>query len=126
MFKQLSIDIVTFLTSLAEFNAVMVRDGKTFLFPMVAYEDNALPLTTYSLGEKIAGSKDENSIDFTLNFWFSVEQYDQCCEFTDTIEEKLETVGFNATSSKIDFHEDAKTYYGQINVNALGYDISGI
>lgn len=123
MFKQLSLDLVTFFSSLPAFTAVMQRnvggENKLFLFPMVASEENSLPLTTYALGEKLPGTKDLNDIAFAVSFWFSIEQYDECCEFTDIIEELIEDSNYFVVSSKIDFNDESKTYSGTININLI-------
>jgi hypothetical protein len=119
-FKELSIELANLLLDNTDFTDVMVRDGKQYLFPMVASEENTLPLTTYSLGEKRPGTKELNDIAFAVAFWFPVEKYKDCCEFTDKMEGYLEgTVGYNVNSSQIEFNFESKTYTGTINVNLI-------
>jgi hypothetical protein len=59
------------------------------LFPDIASIDNALPISTYILGERVPETKDQSQVLITLNFWFDIES-DQCCEFTDAIANKID------------------------------------
>ena len=119
MFEQLSADIVALLMGCEAFTNVMVRSGKPYLFPMVASEENGLPLTTYALGEKKPGTKDLNEISFAICFWFGIESYTACCQLTDAIEEYLEESDFIVQNSKVEFEFESKCYMGVINVSLI-------
>lgn len=118
MFKEISITVYDYLKSLPQFTAIMQRvvDGndKLFLFPIVASLENTLPLTTYVLSEKTPLTKDVSQIIITLNFWFDIESYDQCCEFTDTISELIDEKYLFQTAS-IEYNDESGTFSGTIN-----------
>lgn len=118
MFSSLSKEIWSFFSGLSEFNAVMQRNGKTFLFPIVALEGNTLPLTTYHLGEKTPETKDRSQIPITVIYWFDQNSYDACCEFVDAMAEKVDQK-YNLLSSKIDYNEESFTYSGSVIFNLL-------
>lgn len=118
MFKQLSIETRDFLKELPDFTNVMQRpvDGvdKLFLFPIVAGIENTLPLTTYVLGERMPETKDNGQLVITLNFWFDVESYDECCDFTDKIADAIDD-SYLLQSSSIEYNEESGTFSGIIN-----------
>jgi hypothetical protein len=118
MFKQLSIETRDFLKELPDFTNVMQRpvDGvdKLFLFPIVAGIENKLPLTTYVLGERMPETKDNGQLVITLNFWFDVESYDECCDFTDKIADAIDD-SYLLQSSSIEYNEESGTFSGIIN-----------
>lgn len=118
MFKTISEEIRTYLASLPEFTAVMERDGKLFLFPIVASIENGFPLSTYVLSERLPQTKDKSQIEITLDFWFNIESYDQCCEFTDTICDLIDEK-FIMNSSSIEYNEESKTFSGIINFSII-------
>ena len=119
MFEQLSLDIVALLLGCEAFTNVMVRDGKPYLFPMVASEENGLPLATYALGEKKPGTKDLNELSFAICFWFGMEKYKECCQLTDAVEEYLIDNDYVVQNSKIEFEFESKSYMGIINVSLI-------
>jgi len=122
MFKDLSVQTRNFLASLTEFTSVMQREidgeSKLLLFPIVASLGTPFPFATYVLSEKTPQTKDSGQIIITLDFWFSIEQYDQCCEFTDAIEEKIDEK-FLFLSSSIEYNEETETFSGVINFNII-------
>jgi len=118
MFKSISVELRDYLGSLPEFTAVMKRGEKLFLFPIVADISNALPLSTYVLGERLPDTKDKSILPVTLSFWFPVESYDQCCEFTDTITELIDAK-YNLLSSSIEYNEESATFSGIIIFNLI-------
>lgn len=122
MFNSVSIEIYNFFSGLPEFQAVMQRmvDGapKTFLFPIVASEENGLPLTTYLLGERTPDTKDRSLLDISVSFWFDKNSYDACCAFTDAMTEKVDET-YNLISSSIEYNDESLTYSGIINFNLL-------
>jgi len=118
MFKERSIAVRNYLASLSEFTYVMQRDGKLFLFPIVASIENTLPLSTYVLSERTPETKDKSQVTITLNFWFSIEKYDDCCDFTDTICELIDEK-YLLQSSSIEYNEESETFSGIINFNII-------
>lgn len=118
MFSSLSKEIWSFFSGLPEFNAVMQRDSKTFLFPIVAMEGNTLPLTTYYLDERTPETKDRSQINITVIFWFDQNSYDACCEFVDAMTDKIDEK-YNLLSSKIDYNEESATYSASVIFNLL-------
>jgi len=118
MFKTISEEIRTYLAALPEFASVMERDGKVYLFPIVASIENTLPLSTYVLSERLPQTKDKSQIDITLNFWFNIESYDLCCDFTDTITDLIDDK-FMLRSSSIEYNEESETFSGIINFNII-------
>ncbi|WP_295093778.1 hypothetical protein [uncultured Flavobacterium sp.] len=118
MFKTISEEIFSFLTSLPEFNAVMKRNGKDYLWPMVAPIDTDLPLTTYVLGERTPETKDKSQIVATLAFWYGIESYDSCCEFTDVIANAIDK-DYILVSSSIEYNPESNTFSGIINYKLI-------
>lgn len=118
MFKEISVEVRNYLAALPEFTAVMLRANKLFLFPIVASIDNPLPLATYVLGDRLPETKDKSQLTITLNFWFSVEKYDQCCEFTDAIANKIDN-DYLLQSSSIEYNEESETFSGIINFSII-------
>ncbi|WP_281225367.1 hypothetical protein [Flavobacterium aquiphilum] len=122
MFKETSLSVVDYLKNLPEFTAVMQRivDGneKLFLFPLVASIENTLPLTTYVLSERTPLTKDVSQVIVTLNFWFGMESYDACCEFTDTLTDLIDDK-FLLQSSSIEYNEETATFSGIINFSII-------
>jgi len=122
MFKDISVELVNWLSGLTEFTSVMQRnvDGndKLFLFPIVARIENEFPFTTYVLSERIPETKDKAQITVTLRFWFGMEQYDVCCEFTDTMSELIDQ-NYLFDSSSIDYNAEYETFYGEVNFNLV-------
>lgn len=118
MFEEISIEVNEYLSSLSEFKSVMERNGKVFLFPIVASFGTEFPFSTYVLGERIPETKDKSQIVVTLDFWFNVEQYDACCRFTDTISDLIED-RYILLSSSIEFNAEATTFTGVINFNII-------
>jgi hypothetical protein len=118
MFKDTSIQVREYLAGLTEFTAVMQRDSKLFLFPVIASIDNALPISTYILGERVPETKDKSQVLITLNFWFDIESYDQCCEFTDAIANKIDN-DFILQSASIEYNEESECFSGIINFNLI-------
>jgi hypothetical protein len=118
MFKQLSIQTRDYLKNLPDFTAVMQRNvagvDKLFLFPIIAGIENTLPLTTYVLGERLPETKDQGQLVITLNFWFNIESYDACCDFTDKIADAIDS-DFLLQSSSIEYNEESGTFSGVIN-----------
>lgn len=118
MFKDISIQLREYLAAIPEFTAVMQRDSKLFLFPIIASLENDLPLSTYVLGERLPETKDKSQLVVSLNFWFDVESYDQCCEFTDAIANKIEN-DFILISASIEYNEESLCFSGIINFNLI-------
>lgn len=118
MFKSISVELRNYLGSLPEFTDVMKRDGKLFLFPIVADISNALPLSTYVLGERLPDTKDSSQIPVTLNFWFPIESYDLCCEFTDTMTQLIDDK-YILQSSSIEYNEESATFSGTLIFNLI-------
>lgn len=122
MFKEVSVKTVDYLKNLPEFTSVMKRtvegNEKLFLFPIVASIENSLPLTTYVLSERTPLTKDESQIIVTLNFWFDIESYDACCEFTDTIANLIDDQ-FILISAEIEYNDESATFSGVINFNLI-------
>lgn len=122
MFKEISVSVREFLSSLPEFTNVMQRDvagvNKLFLFPVVASIENELPLATYVLGERLPDTKDKSQILVTLNFWFDQESYDQCCDFTDAITDIIDD-RFLLQSASVEYNEESATFSGIINFSII-------
>lgn len=118
MFKDISEEINSFLLSLPEFAAVMERNGKSFLWPIVAPIDTSFPFTTYVLGDKTPETKDKSQIIVTLAFWYDIESYDACCDFTDKISDKIEEE-YVFQSSSIEYNPESNTFSGIINFNVI-------
>lgn len=122
MFKSISEELVVWLSSQTAFTDVMKRtvDGidKLFVFPIVARIENTLPLTTYVLSERVPETKDKGQILITIRFWFGVEKYDACCEFTDTMTDLIDEA-FMLDNALIDYNEESETFYGEINFNLI-------
>lgn len=118
MFKAISEELRTYLGGLMEFMSVMQRDDKLFLFPIVASIENTLPLSTYVLSERTPYTKDRSQINITLNFWFNIESYDQCCDFTDTMSELIDAK-YLFQSSAIEYNEESETFSGIINFSII-------
>lgn len=118
MFKTLSVELRNYLASLPEFKAIMERDGKLFLFPIVADISNALPLSTYVLGERLPDTKDSSQIPVTLSFYFTIESYDLCCEFTDTMTQLIDDK-YILQSSSIEYNDESGTFSGTLIFNII-------
>lgn len=118
MFKEISLEVRNYLAALTEFTDVMLRGNKLFLFPIVASIENQLPLATYVLGDRLPETKDKSQITVTLNFWFNIESYDQCCEFTDAIANKIDE-DYILQSSSIEYNEESETFSGIINFSII-------
>ncbi len=118
MFKTVSEEIYSFLTSLPEFTSVMNRDGKNYLWPMVAPIETELPLATYVLGDRTPETKDKSQIVATLAFWFGIESYDDCCEFTDSISNAVDE-NYILVSSSIEYNPESNTFSGIINCKLI-------
>lgn len=117
MFTGTSQQVYSFFSNMPEFNAVMKRtvDGEavTLLFPIVALEGNNLPLTTFVVGEQTPETKDRYQLDVTVIFWFDQNSYDQCCAFTDAMNDKIKAK-HNFIYSSIDYDEAIGTYSGTV------------
>jgi hypothetical protein len=111
MLKQLSIEIFETLTSETAFTDVM--DQK--VFPILASENQETPLTTYRITELKPLSKESRNASFELMFWFGINQYDECVDFTDAMVSLLATK-YRFISSTVDISEDTKFYNGIINL----------
>lgn len=118
MFEEISIEVNNYLSALPEFKSLMEREGKMFLFPIVAGLGTEFPFSTYVLGERTPETKDKSQITVTLDFWFSVEEYDACCRFTDTISNLIESK-YILLSSLIEFNPETITFTGVINFNII-------
>jgi hypothetical protein len=122
MFKSISEELVQWLSGLTEFTSVMQRnvDGndKLFLFPIVARIENPLPLTTYVMSERVPETKDKAQVIVTLRFWFGVESYDACCDFTDVMSDIIDDA-YMFESSMIDYNEESETFFGEVNFNLV-------
>lgn len=114
MLKQLSQELFTFLTSQTGFTDVMAQR----IFPIVALANNVFPLTTYRITEVRGASKDATGATFELSFWFAVEQYDECVDFTDAMVTLLKTK-YRFISSTVDLSEDTMYYNGIINLEKI-------
>lgn len=114
MLKQLSEEIITFLWAQTEFTTVMAKKP----FPIIALEDNDFPLTTYRISETRGVTKDAVGATFELAFWFGLEQYDECVDFTDAMVTLLKTK-YRFVSSTVDLSEDTKYYNGIINLEKI-------
>jgi hypothetical protein len=53
-----------------------------------------------------------------LAFWFGLEQYDECVDFTDAMVEHLKTQ-YRFISSTVDLSEDTMHYNGIINLEKI-------
>lgn len=118
MFEEISIQVNNYLSTLPEFTAVMKRNNKVFLFPIVASQGTEFPFSTYVLGERTPETKDKSQLDVTLEFWFSVEQYDNCCSFTDSIADAIDQK-YVLKSSQIEFNPETITFTGVIVFNVV-------
>ena len=114
MLKQLSEEIISFLWAHTEFTDVMAKKP----FPILALADNAFPLTTYRISEIRGLSKDATGATFELSFWFGLEQYDECVDFTDAMVTLLSTK-YRFVSSTVDISEDTMYYQGIINLEKI-------
>lgn len=114
MFKSISEEVYNYLNTITAFTDVMVRNGKVFLFPIVASEGTDYPFSTYILSERLPDTKDRSLITITLMLWFSAESYKECCELTDAICEAID-VDHILTSAQVDYNEQYNTYAGMIN-----------
>ncbi len=122
MFKQISEELVHWLGALPQFTAIMKREingvNTLMLFPIVARVENTLPLTTYVLSERLQETKDKAQITITLRFWFGVEKYDDCCEFTDKMTDFVDEL-YMLDSSSIEYNEEFETFFGEVNFNLI-------
>jgi hypothetical protein len=118
MFKTISEEIYSFLVSLPEFTALMQRNNKSFLWPIVAPLDTEFPFTTYVLGERTPETKDKSQIIATLAFWFDIESYDVCCEFTDSICDIIDEK-YILVASSIEYNPESNTFSGIINYKLI-------
>lgn len=114
MLKQLSQELFTFLTAQTDFTDVMVQR----IFPIIALANNTFPLTTYRITEVRGASKDATGAAFELSFWFGIEQYDECVDFTDAMVTLLKTK-YRFISSTVDLSEDTMYYNGIINLEKI-------
>ena len=114
MLKQLSQDLFSFLTAQTAFTDVMVER----IFPIIALAGNVYPLTTYRIAEVRGASKDATGATFELAFWFGIEQYDECVDFTDAMVTLLKTK-YRFISSTVDLSEDTFYYQGIINLEKI-------
>lgn len=111
MLRQLSEEIFETLTSSTAFTSVMQEK----IFPILASEKQTTPLTTYRITELKSLSKDSKNASLELMFWFGINQYDECIDFTDAMTELLKTK-YRFISSTVDISEDTKYYNGIINL----------
>jgi len=114
MLKQLSEEIISFLWAQSEFTTVMAKKP----FPIIALAGNDFPLTTYRITEVLGVSKDAAGATFELSFWFGLEQYDECVDFTDAMVTLLKTK-YRFISSTVDISEDTMNYNGIINLEKI-------
>jgi len=114
-FKSISEEIYTFLNAQSAFTTVMGNK----IFPVVASESTVLPLTTYRIVQGRGQTKDADGYTIELAFWFSVEKYDQCMEFLDTMTEIFKNSNYKWVSSEPDFNEESYTYNGIINLEKI-------
>jgi hypothetical protein len=114
MLKQLSQDLFSFLTAHSSFTDVMVER----VYPIVALGDNVFPLATYRITEVRGASKDATGATFEMSFWFGIEQYDECVDFTDAMVTLLKTK-YRFISSTVDLSEDTMFYQGIINLEKI-------
>lgn len=114
MLKLISQELFSFLTGQSEFTAVMGQK----VFPIIALGKNDFPLTTYRISEVRGVSKDANGATIELAFWFGLEQYDECIDFTDSMQELLSTE-YRFVSSTVDLSEDTMYYNGIINLEKI-------
>jgi hypothetical protein len=111
MLKQLSEEIITFLMAQSAFTDVMIKKP----FPILALGNNVFPLTTYRINELRGITKDADGATFELVFWFPIEQYDECVDFTDAMTTLLKTK-YRFVSSTVDLSEETMHYNGIINL----------
>lgn len=114
MLKQLSEEIIAFLWAQSEFTSVMSKKP----FPIMALGNNEFPITTYRINETRGVTKDATGATFELSFWFGIEQYDECVDFTDAMVTFLKTK-YRFVSSTIDLSEDTMYYNGIINLEKI-------
>lgn len=114
MLKQLSEEIITFLMAQSEFTDVMTKKP----FPILALGNNQYPLTTYRIFETRGVTKDASGATFEIMFWFGIEQYDECVDFTDAMATLLKTK-YRFVSSTIDLSEETMQYNGIINLEKI-------
>lgn len=114
-FKSASEEIYTFLNAQTAFTSVMGNK----IFPVVASEKSVLPLTTYRISQRQGQTKDADGYTITLSFWFSVEKYDDCVEFLDTMTGIFKNSNYKWISSEPDFNEESYTYNGIINLEKI-------
>jgi hypothetical protein len=60
-------------------------------------------------------TKDKSQVLITLNFWFDIESYDQCCEF-DAIANKIDN---DFILNCIEYNEESECFSGIINFNLI-------
>lgn len=120
MFEELSTAVYSFLSQNAVFLNTMQRNNVIELWPLMAPESSAFPLTTYALGEITPVTKDMGDGTVDIAFWFgnSAANYLQLCEFTDAmINEITNNSDFNFKSAVIEFNLDFMSYSGTITIS---------
>lgn len=111
MLRQLSEEIFETLISSTAFTSVMQEK----VFPILASGNQTAPLTTYRITELSPLSKESKNASFELMFWFGINQYDECVDFTDAMTELLKTK-YRFISATVDISEDTKFWNGIINL----------
>lgn len=114
MLKQLSEELVSFLNS----QEVFTDEMGDKVFPIIAKDQNELPITTYRITELRGVTKDATGAAIEIMFWYPKENYDECVDFTDQMVELLKTK-YRFISSTVDISEETMNYNGIINLEKI-------
>lgn len=114
--KEASIVFFEWLSQQSDFVSMIGVDGDGFskLYPVLAPEDVGYPFATYRLREAGRLSKDAREFVAVLALFFSVDQYDACCEATDVIADAIADQ-YEWITSEIDMDDEGSFYIGFIN-----------
>lgn len=110
---KISEELKTFLESQPGFTDIM---GYA-LYPIAVVEGQNFPFTTYRIIESQPLSKDGVSASVQLSFYFGPNEYKKAAEFTDAMQEIIETKeNYEWENKTVDFIEDAFSFVGIINL----------
>ncbi len=104
----------TFLLGQTAFTSVMNEE----LYPFMATEGKAFPLSTYRIQQSEFATKDSDQYDIALFLWF--ETYNDCVELTDALTEIFKEAGqYEWKLSDLDYDAEIKLFNGIINITTI-------
>jgi hypothetical protein len=111
MIKEISERIRVFFIENPSFNDVM---GNKFI-AYLANEKTDFPFATFELKQQNGLSKDVDSYEVDVFFWFDKNKYVEACDFLDKMTLHVKNSDFNWSFSKIEMIVDNQSYVGIIN-----------